>query len=80
MSILLQSYNIIIDRDISAPRHGRDIVYGLNATEKWSILHLMATIQLPDSKRFDTQIYVHTETQNTDESLALEFQKHFSKE
>ena len=35
----------------------------------------MATVQLPGSKRFDTQISVHTVTKNTDVSLAQEFQK-----
>ena len=33
----------------------------------------MATVQLPGSKRFDAQMTVHTETQNTDVRLALEF-------
>ena len=36
----------------------------------------MASAQLPGSKRFDNQIEVHTATQNTDKSLAQEFQKH----
>ena len=40
----------------------------------------MATIQLPASKRFDTNMAVDTATQNIDISLALEFQKHLSNE
>ena len=44
------------------------------------ILHLMANLQLPGSKQFDTQMSVNTETQNTDVSLEQEFQKHSSNE
>ena len=73
MSILSQSYNIIIDRGIGAPGHGREVIYGLKATEKRFIFHLMATVQLPGSKRFDTQMVVHTVTKNTDVSLEQEF-------
>ena len=72
--ILLKSYNIIIDRGISAPGHGRDIVDGLYSKDKRLIFHMVATFQLPGSKRFDTQMEVHTATQNTDVILALEFQ------
>ena len=64
LSILLQSYNIIIDNGISAPGHEREVVYGLNATYKMFIFFLMATVQLPGSKRFNTQMEVHTATQN----------------
>ena len=76
--ILLKSYSRIIDRGISAPINVRDVVYGLNDTDKRFIFHLMATVQLAGSKRFDTQMAVHTVTQNTDVSLALEFKKYLS--
>ena len=58
---------------ISEPGHGRDVVDGLNDTDKSFIFILMATVQLPVSKRFDIHMVVHTATQNTDMSLALEF-------
>ena len=76
--ILLKSYSRIIDRGISAPINVRDVVYGLNDTDKMFIFHLMATVQLTGSKRFDTQIAVHTATQSTDMNLSLEFQKYLS--
>ena len=38
----------------------------------------MENVQLPGSKRFDTQMVVHTAKNNNDMSLALEFQKHLS--
>ena len=72
LSILPKSFNIIIDRGIIAPEHVRKVVDGLNATYKRFIFHLMATIQLPSSKKFNIQTAVHTETQNIDASLALE--------
>ena len=40
----------------------------------------MATVQLPDSKRFDNQIAAHTAIQNTYVNLAQEFQKYLSNE
>ena len=41
---------------------------------------MVATLRLPGSKRFDTQMEVHVVTQNTDLSLAQEFQKHLPNE
>ena len=69
LSILSQSFNIIINRGISAPGHVIEVVDGLNYTDKRFILHLISTFQLTDSKQFDTQMAVHTATQNTDMSL-----------
>ena len=60
---------------ISALGHGREVVDGLNATDESFIFHLMATVQLPGNKRFDKKMKVQTATQNTDVSLAQEFQK-----
>ena len=40
----------------------------------------MTTTQLLCSQRFDTQMEVHTATQNTNVSLAQEFQKYLSNE
>ena len=41
---------------------------------------MMATAQLPGSKRFDTQMELHRATQNNDVILALEFKTHLSNE
>ena len=77
-SILTKFFNIIIDRGISAPVHVREVVYGLNTAYKRFIFHLMSTVQLSGSERFDTQKSVQTATKNTHMSLAQEFQKHLS--
>ena len=66
-------YNIFIDCWVSAPVHGRDILYGLKATDKRFIFHMMVTIQFPGSKLFDTQMKFHIASQNIDVSLAQEF-------
>ena len=78
MSILSQSFNIIIERGISAPGHGREVVDGLNDTENSFIFHIMSNFQLSGRQRFDTQIAVYTATQNTDVRFARDFQKHLS--
>ena len=72
--------NIIIDCDISTPGHVKEGMGGLNATDIRFIFHLMSTFQLLGSKWFDTQTEVHTESQNTHVSLAMEFQNHLSNE
>ena len=51
-----QCYSIIIDRGISAPRHVKEVVYGINAVDKRYIYQFMSTVKLPGSNRFDYQI------------------------
>ena len=67
--MLSQFYSIIIDSGFSAPGHEGGFVDGLNTTENF-IFHMIATVQLLGSKQFDTQMTVHTATQNMDVSLA----------
>ena len=69
-SVLSQTYSIIIDRGISSLGHGKEVVYGLNAVDKRYIYLLMSKVQLPGSVRFDSQIKMHTGTENKDVSLA----------
>ena len=73
-----QYFNTIIDRGSSEQVRGREALDGLNDTYKRFLFHLISTVQLPSSKRFDTEMTVHTTIQNTDASLALESQKHLS--
>ena len=76
--ILLQSFNKIICRRISAPGNGREVVDVLNYTYKRFIFQLMDTIQLPGSEHFDTWIVAYTAIQITYISSAPEFQRHLS--
>ena len=68
MSVISQTYSIIIDRGISAPWHGKEVVDGLNAVDKRYIYQLMSKVQLPGSIKFDSQIKIHTGTEKKDVS------------
>ena len=70
MSVISQTYSIIIHRGISAPGHGKEVVDGLHAVDKRYIYQLMSKVQLPGSVIFDSQIKIHTVTENKDVSLA----------
>ena len=80
MSAMSQCYSIIIDRGISAPGHGKEVVDGLNAFHKRYIYQLISNVQLPGSNIFDSQMQMHTGNQKYDVSLAKEFQHHLTKE
>ena len=70
MSVMSQTYFIIIERDISAPGHGKEVVDGLNTVDKSYIYQLMSKVQLLGSVKFHSQIKMHTVTENKDVSLA----------
>ena len=53
MSVISQTYSIIIDRSISAPGHGKEVVDGLNAVDNSYIYQLISKVQLPGSVIFD---------------------------
>ena len=77
MSVMSQTYFIIIDRGIIAPGYGKEVVDGLNAVDKRYIYQLMSRVQLPGSIRFDSQIKMHTGTEKKDVNLAQEFKDHW---
>ena len=80
MSIMSQCHSVIIDRGISAPGHGKEVVYGLNAVDKSYIYQLMSNVKIPVSNIFYYQIQMHTGNQNNDVSLAKDFQQHLTSE
>ena len=80
MSVMSQCYFIIIDRGISTPYHGKEVVDVINDVDKRYIYQLVSTVQLPGSIRFDQQIYMHTGTEKYDVRLAKELQHHLTKE
>ena len=71
-----QTYSIIIDSGISAPRNGKEVVDGINAVDKSYIHQLMSKFNLPGSVRFYSQNKIHTGTENKDVSLTHEFKNH----
>ena len=46
MSFLSQRNSIIFDRGISAPGHGKEVVYGINYIDKCYMFQLIYTVQL----------------------------------
>ena len=76
MLVMSQTYSIIIDRGISAPGNGKEVVDVLNAVDKRYIYQLMSKVQLPGSIRFDSQIKNRTGTEDKNESLAQELKNH----
>ena len=80
MSVTSQCYSIIIYWRIIAPGNGKEVVDGINAVDKRYIYQLMSTVQLPGSIWFDSQIQMHTGTENKYVNLAKEFQEHLTKE
>ena len=80
MSLMSQTYSIIIDWGISAPGHGKEVVDGINAVDKRYIYHLMSKVELAGSIRFDSMIKIHTGTEKKDVSLDREFKDHLEGE
>ena len=73
MSMLSQSFSVIIDRGISAPGHVREVVDGLNAIDKRFLFQLISIVQLPGAQGYDTQMVMHTGTRTYDVSFSSEF-------
>ena len=68
-SILSQVFYVIIQRGISAPGHGIEVVDGLDATEKRFFLQLMSNVKLPGAKGYDTQMAIYNESRTSHVSL-----------
>ena len=54
MSVMSQTYSIIIDRGIISPEHGKEMVDEINSIDKRYKYQLMSKVQLPGSVRFDS--------------------------
>ena len=80
MSIMSQCHSVIIDRGISVPGHGKEVVYGLNAVDKSYIYELMSNFKLLGSNIFYYPMQMHTGNQNNDVSVAKDFQQHLTSE
>ena len=80
ISVMSQTYSIIIDHGISATGYGQEVVYGLNAVDKSYIYQFMSKVKLTGSVRFVSQIKMHTGTENKYVSLAQEFKNNLEEE
>ena len=50
ISMLSQSFSVIIDRDICSPVHGKEVVDDLNAIYNMFLFQLISIVQLPGEK------------------------------
>ena len=73
-SVSSQCHSLIIDQGISAPGHGKEVVYDMNDIDKRYVYQLMSNVQLLGSKKIDSKILMHSCTPKNDISLAKEFQ------
>ena len=80
MSVMSQTYSITIERGISAPGNGKEVVDGIIAIDKRYIYQLMSNVQFLGSVRFDSQIKMYTVTENRYVRLAHEFKDHLEGE
>ena len=62
MSVTFQYYSVIIDSGSIAPGYGKDMLYGLNDTDKCYIYQPMSNVKLPGSKVFDSYIIMNSWT------------------
>ena len=60
--------------------HGKEVVYVINAFDKFYTYQLMSNFQLHVSNIFYSQMQIHTGNQKDDVSLSQEFQHHLTKE
>ena len=69
MSVMLQCYSFIIDRGISVPGNGKEVIGGIDVIDKRYIYQLVSNVQLTGSKTFDSRVLMHSITQNNDVSM-----------
>ena len=67
--MLSQYFSVIIERGISAPGHGREVVDGLNSIDKMFLFQLVSTVQFTGENFYDTHMVIHTGTHTSDGSL-----------
>jgi hypothetical protein len=72
LSVLSSQYGISIDRAIGAPGHGKDIVDGLNATDKRFLRGRMCLIGSPEANDGAKRMAAHSMVEGASKSLALE--------
>ena len=70
LSMLSHAHEIIIYRGVGVTGHGKYSVGGLDANDKNYLSILMKTVQIPNTTTKNSQMVMHTSTENADISLA----------
>ena len=71
--MLSRYFYVNIDRGISAPGHGREVVDVRNSVGKRFLFQLKPTVQLPGAKGYGTWVLIYTVTHTYDIGLSREF-------
>ena len=72
LSVLAGLFGIVIDRAIGAPGHGKDIVDGLNATDKVFLRKAMCMVGTPEANDGASRMAAHSMIGESELSLAAE--------
>jgi hypothetical protein len=72
LSLIATEFDLTMDRAIGAPGHGKDIVDGLNATDKMYLKKQMCMIGTPESNDSQKRMEAHSMTETASLSLAEE--------
>ena len=72
LSMLPMKYNIVIDRAVGAPGHGKDVVDGLNALDERYLKQCMFRLLNPEQKRCENKMEYHSTTKSCPVSFAAE--------
>ena len=68
--MLSHAHEIIIDHGVVVPGHGKYSVVGPDANDKNYLSILMTTVQITNATKKNSQMVMHTSTENVDISLA----------
>jgi hypothetical protein len=72
LSMLALQFNVVIDRAVGAPGHGKDVVDGLNAVDKRFLRNAMFRILNPEETSTNNSMQSHSATSHATFSFAEE--------
>eukprot|EP00978_Attheya_sp_CCMP212_P017892 scaffold48234_cov60-Attheya_sp.AAC.6 len=75
LSVLSVKFQIIIDRAVDTPGHGKDVVYGFNAVQKWFLTTCLRKTSMPevhDTINDGDRMLIHSMTEKGEVSFADE--------
>jgi hypothetical protein len=72
LSLLASPIHVVIDRVMGAPGHGKDIVDGLNATDKRFLKDKMCLTGSPEANGSAHRMAAHSMVEGASKSLAVE--------
>jgi hypothetical protein len=75
LTYLAVKYDTSIDRAIGAPGHGKDIVDGINATDKTYLASKMCLPGTPEANNSQNRMATESMTETASKSLAIEAQR-----